>query len=92
MVQKVNEINTYLKATVSKVKLDNNLKETATTNGPEGTVSQKTQQSVQLLLRGVNRLLENINTILKSRICEAHIIVENLYAVSHLRHNTFGVL
>ena len=63
MVQKVNEINIYLKATVSKVKEDNNMKETATTNGPQGTVSQKTQQSVQLLLRGVNRLLENINTI-----------------------------
>ena len=63
MVQKVNEINIYLKATVSKVKEDNNLKETATTNGPEGIVSQKTQQSVQLLLRGVNRLLENINTV-----------------------------
>ena len=53
----------YLKLAVSKVKEDNNLKETATTNGPEGKVSQKTQQSVQLLLRGVNRLFENINTI-----------------------------
>ena len=31
--------NTYLKATVSKVKEDNNLIETATTNGPQGTVS-----------------------------------------------------
>ena len=64
MVQKVNELNTYLKVTVSKVKEDNNLNETATTNGPQqDTVSQKTQQSVQLLLRGVNRLLENVNTI-----------------------------
>ena len=42
MVQKVNEINTELKATASKVKEDSNLKETATTNGPQGTVSQKT--------------------------------------------------
>ena len=81
--------NTYLKATVSKVKEDNNLKETATTNGPQGTVSQKTQQSVQLLLRGVNRLLE------KSRTCEAHRLVyspyyttvENLHAVSHFKHD-----
>ena len=55
----MNEINIYLKATVSKVKEDNSMKETATTNGPQGTVSQKTQQSVQLLLRGINRLLEN---------------------------------
>ena len=98
MVQKVNEINTYLKATVSKVKEDNNLKETATTNGPEGTVSQRTQQSVQLLLRGVNRLLENINTI--NPEFARHIdwstllttIVENLHAVSHFRHETFSML
>ena len=98
MVRKVNEINTYLKATVSKVKEDNNLKETATTNGPEGTVSQKTQQSVQLLLRGVNRLLENINTI--NPEFAKHIdwstllttIVENLHAVPHFRHETFSVL
>lgn len=45
MVQKVNKINTYLQATLSKVK------ETATTNGSQGTVSQKTQPSLQLLLR-----------------------------------------
>ena len=32
LVQKMNEKKTYLKATVSKVKEDNNLKETATTN------------------------------------------------------------
>ena len=98
MVQKVNEINTYLKATVSKVKEENNLKETATPNGPEGTVSQKTQQSVQLLLRGVIRLLEYINTI--NPEFAKHIdwsallttIVENLHAVSHFRHETFSVL
>ncbi|CAH3127906.1 unnamed protein product [Pocillopora meandrina] len=33
-VENVNKINTYLKSTVSKVKEDNNLKETATTDGP----------------------------------------------------------
>ena len=89
MVQKVNELNTYLKATVSRVKEDNNLKETATTNGPQGTVSQKTQLSVQLLLRGVNRLLENISTI--NPEFAKHIdwstllttIVKNPHAVSH---------
>ena len=98
MVQKVNEINTYLKATVSKVKEDNNLKETATTNGPQGTVSQKTQQSVQLLLKGVKRLLENINTInpeFAKHIDWSTLLtttVENLHAVSHFKHETFSVL
>ena len=33
-----------------------------TTSGPQETVSRKTQ-SLQLLLSGVNRLLENINTV-----------------------------
>ena len=69
-----------------------------TTNGPQGTVSQKMQHSVQLLLRGVNRLLENINTI--NPEFATHIdwssllttIVENLHAVSHFKHETFSVL
>ena len=54
-------------------------------------MSQTTQQSVQLLLRGVNRLLENINTI--DPEFAKHIdwptllttIVENLHAVSHFQ-------
>ena len=93
------ELNTYLKSTVSKVKEGNNLKETATTNGPRGTVSEKMQQSVYLLLRGVNRLLENINAILNPEFAK-HIdwstlltnVVENLHAVSHFKHDTFRVL
>ena len=99
LVQKVNEEkNTYLKATVSKVKEDNNPKETATINSPQGTVSQKTQQSVQLLLRGVDCLLENINTL--NPEFAKHInwcsllttIAENLHAVSHFKHETFSLL
>ena len=92
------KINTYLRSTVSKVKEDNDLKETAATNGPQGTVSQKTQQSVQLLLRGINRLLENINMINPEFV--EHIdwstllttIVENLHVVSHFKHETFSLL
>ena len=61
-------------------------------------MSEKTQQSVQLLLRGVNRHLENINTInpeLARHIdCSTLLttIVENLLAVSHFRLETFSVL
>ena len=87
------------KATVSKVKEDNNLKETATTNSPQSTVSQKTQQSVQLVLRGVSRLLGNTNTI-KQNLRSTSIagcsllttIAENLHAVSHFKHEKFSVL
>ena len=89
--------NTYLKAAVSKVKEDNNLKVTATTNAPQGKVSQKTQRSVQLLLRGVNRLLENntINPEFAKHIDWSSFlttIAENLHAVSHFKHETFSVL
>ena len=38
--------NTYLKAALSKVKEDNNLKERATTNGPQGKVSQIEDETV----------------------------------------------
>ena len=98
MMKNVNELNNYLKSTVSKVKEDNNLKETATTNGPQGTVSHKMQQSVHLLLRKLNRFLENINAI-HSEYAK-HIdwstllttLVENLHAVYHFKHDTFSVL
>ena len=76
---------------------DNNLKEAATIDGPQSTVSRKTQQSVQLLLRGINRLLENIDTV--NLEFAKHIdwstfftyVVENLHAVSHFKHETFSV-
>ena len=87
MVQNVNEIN--------KVKEENNLKEMAATNGPQGTVSQETQQSVQLLLRRGNRPLENtINPEFAKHIDWSTLlttIVENLHAVSHFKHETFSV-
>ena len=61
-------------------------------------MSQKTQQSVHLLLRGVNRLVENINAI--NPEFAKHIdlstvitsVVENLRTVSHFKYDTFSVL
>ena len=58
----------------------------------------KTQQSVQLLLRGVNRLLENINTITPEFAKHSDqstlltTIVKNLHAVSRFKHEMFSVL
>ena len=60
-------------------------------------MSQKTQQFVLLLLRGINCLIENINTI--NPQFAKHIdwstlltaVVENLHGVSHLKHETFTV-
>ena len=67
-----------------------------TTNGPQETVSRRTQ-SLRLLLREVNRLLENINTV--NPEFAKHIdwcsllttIAESLHAVSHFKHETFKV-
>ena len=61
-------------------------------------MSQETQLSVHLLLRGVNRLLENINAI--NPEFAKHIdwstllttVVENRHAVYHFKHDTFSVL
>lgn len=61
-------------------------------------MSRKTQQSVQLLLRGINLLLENIDTV--NLEFAKHIdwstfftyVIENLHAVSHFKHETFSVL
>jgi len=55
-VNNVSSINKYIKSTVSTVKQQYNMKEAADTNGPEGTVSKKTQVSLELLEQGMTRL------------------------------------
>ena len=62
-------------------------------------MSQKTQQSVQLFLRGVNRPLENIKTTnpefakhTDQSSLPTTTIAENLHAVAHFKHVTFSVL
>ena len=85
-------------ATVMKVKERNNLKEDSTSNGPQGTVSQKTQISIELLLNGVKSLMSKVTTVnpnYKDTIDWKTLlttIVENLHAVSHFKHETFDAL
>ena len=65
------------------------------TNGPEGSVSKKTQDSLTLLRKGMNRLIENITSINPSFIDLVELLttqVENLHAVSHFKHETFSAL
>lgn len=93
--QSLNTVDEYIKATVMSVKERNNLKEDSTTNGPQGTVSQKTQISIELLLNGVKSLTSNVTTVnpnYKDTINWKTLlttIVENLHAVSHFQHETF---
>ena len=85
-------VDEYIKATVINVKETNNLKEDSTTNGPQETVSQKTQTSIELLLNGVKSLMSkdtNVNPNYKDTVTIdwktlVTTIVEHLHAVSHL--------
>ena len=64
-VNNVSLVNEYIKSTVATVKQHCNMKEAAATNGPEGTVSKKTQVSLELLEQGMARLQNILKSILK---------------------------
>ena len=75
------------------------MKETAATNGPEGTVSKKTQVSLVLLEQaGMRRLQDNLKNINEEYLGDIDLrtllttLVENLHAVSHLKNETFTAL
>ena len=80
------------------VKETNNVKEDSKTNGPQGTVSQNTQTSIELLLNGVKILMSkvtNVNPNYKDTIDWKTLlttIVENLHAVPYFKHETFDTL
>ena len=97
-VNKVSYVNDNIKKTVSEVKQRHGMKETTATNGPEGTVSNKTQVSLKLLEQGMGRLLSSIATMNKNYLEDVELctllttVVENLHAVSHFKHETFTAL
>lgn len=97
-VNKVTHVNDNIKKTVSEVKQRHSLKETTATNGPEGTVTNKTQVSLKLLEQGMRRLHDSITSISKDYLEDVELctlltaVVENLHAVSHFKHETFTAL
>ena len=63
-VNNFSSVNEYIKNTVAEVKQQHNMKETAATNDPEGTVSKKTQVSLVLLEQaGMRRLQDDVENI-----------------------------
>ena len=62
-VHKVSYVNDNITKTVSEIKQRHSIKETTATNGPEGTVSNKTQVSLKLLEEGMRRLHNSIASI-----------------------------
>ena len=64
VIQNPNTVDEYIKATVMNVKETNDLKEEdSTTNGLQGTVSQKTQTSIELLLNSVKSLMSKVTHV-----------------------------
>jgi len=63
VIQNLNTVGEYIKATVMNVKETNNLKKDSTTNGSQGPVSQKTQTSMKLLLNGVKSLMSKVTIV-----------------------------
>ena len=77
-----------------KVKERYKLSKASATNGPQGTVSQKTQVSVSLLKKGIDRLYKNVVQFVDDLLLETLLTtaVENLHAVSHFKHEAFTAL
>ena len=61
----VSSANAYFKNTVAEVRQHYKMKETAATNGPKGTFSGKTQESLVLLERGMEQLRDNVKNVNK---------------------------
>ncbi|CAH3019516.1 unnamed protein product [Porites evermanni] len=60
VVSNVRKVHQYVQSTLRKVKESDQLKEDASTNGPQGTVSKKTHTSIELLLKGMTNLMINL--------------------------------
>ena len=96
--ENVTKIDNYVKDTEGKVKDRYQLSETSATNGPQETVSQKTQVSVSLLKKGMDRLYKkemDVNPQLADDLLLETLLTteaENLHAFSHFKHETFTVL
>ena len=98
VVNNVSSVNEYIKSTVATVKQLYNMKEAAATNGSEGTVSKKTQVSLELFEEGMARLQNNLRSINEDYLGNVlprtlpTTIVENLHPVSHFKNETFTAL
>ena len=88
------EVDNFIQSHVSCARNVQHLPDTAHTNGPQGTISQKTQISMKLMLHGL-RKCQNQNDFPYLDIDLASLItsaVENIHAVSRMKHETFSTL
>ena len=87
-------VSAYFKSAVDEVK--STINSNRVTSGPEGTISTKTATSLELVEKGLEKLDANFTEMnpdfkIKPEVCLT-VQVENLHAVSHLKHPTCTVL
>ena len=91
----VKGVSTYFKCIVDEVKATINSNQVA--NGPEGTISTKTAPSLGLMAEeGLEKLDANFTEVnpdfkISPEVCLT-VQIENVHAVSHLKHATCTVL
>ena len=90
----VKGVSAYFKSAVDEVK--STINSNRVTSGPEGTISTKTATSLELVEKGLEKLDANFTEVnpdfkIKPEVCLT-VQVENLRAVSHLKHPTCTVL
>ena len=94
--ENVDSLCSEVQRTVASVKEGFNL--SRDTNGPGGTISKKSQDSLILLRKGINRLMENITSINPLFVGIVELLtlltthVEHLHAVSNFKDETFSAL
>ena len=94
--ENIDSLCSEVQRTVASMKEGFNL--SRDTNGPGGTISKKSQDSLTLLRKGINRLMENITSINPLFVGIVELLtllttqVEHLHAVSNFKDETFSAL
>ena len=81
----VAEVAAFIEESVKKVKVNHNLANKST-NGPEGTISHQTQESIKLLedgMEALNRIFKDFPNYELDISALLSTVVENLHAVLH---------
>ncbi|KAI8522268.1 hypothetical protein Bbelb_020220 [Branchiostoma belcheri] len=93
-IQAVRDLNTFLKSCKDNVNAIRG--KDGVTNGREGTVSSKTQESVDILEDGLERFKNNLtelnNTYVPHMKSLLTLATENVHATHHFRHPTATLL
>ena len=92
----VNDTVNFLNQHIENAKLIQGLT-VQVTIGPQATISNKTTKSVKILYKGIEQLDKMIKDLSQSEYNVKSVtlltnVVENLHAVSHMKHQTFSVL